>query len=96
MLVEVLEYCSDKFGEAHERTLAAVHALAVLLMQEGSLEAAAPLQRRALEGRSELLGESHFDTIESRERLALLLQAQGRVAEDPPEQQDGQRNLEDE
>ena len=67
-------------GPAHPDTLATVNNLANLLSDQGKLDEAEPLYRRALAGKEEALGPAHPSTLNSVGNLAILLNKKGDAA----------------
>jgi len=78
----------DKLAKlkAREEELAASvkEADAALLVEQGKLDDAEPLLRRALKGRESVLGNKHPDTLVSMDSLAKLLKQQGKYHEAEP------------
>ena len=78
-----LKYCVFVVSVASNKSTRSkkVNNLGLLLKEQGKLEEAEVLSRRALEGSERVLGVDHPDTLNSVNKLGSLLQDQGKLEE---------------
>ena len=75
-----LAVCERRQGPDHPDTAERLNNLALLIRDEGNLEAARPLFERALAINEKVFGSEHAATVTSLNNLALLLRDQGDLA----------------
>jgi tetratricopeptide (TPR) repeat protein/tRNA A-37 threonylcarbamoyl transferase component Bud32 len=83
-LLAASELMAHGSGEEHPNTLASLHALALLRLDQGHWDEAESLFQRTLEVRRRVLGDEHPDTLASMTGLGLCYRSQGRYAEAEP------------
>ena len=66
-------------GKDHEKVWDLINALGWKLTEQGKLDEAEQMYRRALEGRERTLGAGHPSTLESCNHLGFLLTKQGKL-----------------
>lgn len=65
-------------GPEHPHTLTSLHNMANLLKEQGKLDEAEELFKRAVGARERVLGAKHPKTIKTKENLAKTLTSQGK------------------
>ncbi|KAG1669586.1 hypothetical protein FOA52_006359 [Chlamydomonas sp. UWO 241] len=83
ILMECLQLCEERYGEAHAQTASVLNNIAGLLRYQGKLKEAEPHQKRALKISEDVSGDSP-KTATYLGNLAQLLQAQGKLAAAEP------------